>query len=81
MNSKLPTTQYDIVGTVVEPAGSWVTERWGYHDVKNNLQVVDGIDTFLIAGGKIQVKMINYNIEDKADTRAIFEAKIGLTSY
>lgn len=66
------------MGTVVAPAGSWVTERWGYYDVKNNLQVVDGIDTFLIVEGKILVKMINYNVEDQVDTREEFEREVGL---
>jgi len=78
LNDKLPTTKYDIVGTVVEQGGNWVTERWGYHDVKNNLQVVDGIDTFLIEGAKITKKMINYTVENHVDSREEYEKKIGL---
>ena len=78
LNDKLPTTKYDIVGTVVGQAGNWVTERWGYHDVKNKLQVVDGIDTFLIEGAKITKKMINYTVENHVDSREEYEKKIGL---
>jgi len=78
LNSRLPTTQYDIVGTVIKPAGNWVTERWGYHDVPNNLQVDDGIDSFLISAGKIQVKMINYSVKEHADSREDYEKKVGL---
>jgi hypothetical protein len=64
LNSVLPTTQYDIIGTHVVPKQGWVTERWEYHDKVNNLQVLDGIDTFLIDAneGKIDVMLINYNI-------------------
>ncbi|KAG8984790.1 hypothetical protein FRB94_005611 [Tulasnella sp. JGI-2019a] len=80
LNGELPTTQYDIVGTVIMPAGSWVTERWGYYDVVNVRQVVDGIDTFLIEGGKIKVKMINYNVEKHVDSREDYEKKVGLRS-
>jgi len=78
LNSKLPTTKYDIVGTVVEQAGYWVTERWGYYDVENKLQVVDGIDSFLIQGGKIVKKMINYTVENHVDPRDVYEKKVGL---
>ncbi|RPB19338.1 ankyrin [Terfezia boudieri ATCC MYA-4762] len=78
LNSRLPTTKYDIVGTVVDKTGGWVTERWGYHDVKNNLQVVDGIDSFLIQGGKITVKMINYTVQNYADSREEYRKKLGL---
>lgn len=63
----------------MDKTGSWVTERWGYHDLANNLQVVDGIDTFLIEGGKIKVKMINYTVEKRADPRPVYEKKIGLS--
>jgi len=75
LNSKLPTTQYDIIGTVVETQGNWVTERWGYHDGK--FQVTDGIDSFLIEEAKIQVKMINYNVE-KAEESSVYRNKMGL---
>jgi len=78
LNSKLPTTQYDIVGTVVVRAGYWVTERWGYYDPENNLQVIDGIDSFLIEGAKITKKMINYTVENQVDSREEYEKKIGL---
>lgn len=60
LNSKLPTTQYRIIGTVVDVAGGWVTERWTYDDAMSNLRVANGIDTFLIEEGKIKVMMINY---------------------
>jgi len=79
LNSKLPTTQYDITETVIKQtgqSGGWVTERWGYHD--NNFQVTDGIDTFLIENSNITVKMINYNVV-KAGSRADYEKKIGLS--
>ncbi len=79
LNSKLPTTQYDITETVIKQTvqtGGWATERWGYHD--NNFQVTDGIDTFLIENSKITVKMINYNVV-KADSRSDYEKKIGLS--
>ncbi|KAE8140237.1 hypothetical protein BDV38DRAFT_269241 [Aspergillus pseudotamarii] len=64
LNSVLPTTQYNITGTHVAPKGQWVTERWEYHDYDNNLQVLDGVDTFLIneEKGKIEVMLINYNV-------------------
>ncbi|KAL2832619.1 hypothetical protein BDW59DRAFT_169438 [Aspergillus cavernicola] len=64
LNSVLPTTQYNIIGTHVVPKQGWVTERWEYHDKTHNLQVLDGIDTFLIDAneGKIEVMLINYNI-------------------
>ncbi|PYH48108.1 uncharacterized protein BP01DRAFT_176339 [Aspergillus saccharolyticus JOP 1030-1] len=64
LNSVLPTTQYDIIGTHVVPQQGWVTERWEYHDKIHNLQVLDGIDTFLIDAnaGKIEVMLINYNV-------------------
>ncbi|RAH74692.1 ankyrin repeat domain-containing protein [Aspergillus aculeatinus CBS 121060] len=64
LNSVLPTTQYNIIGTHVVPKQGWVTERWEYHDKVHNLQVLDGIDTFLIDGnaGKIEVMLINYNV-------------------
>ena len=78
MNDKLPTTKYDIVGTVVEEAGNWVTERWGYRDVDHKLQVVDGIDTFLIKDGKITVKITNYTVEDRVDDLDVYKKKIGL---
>ena len=78
LNSELPTTQYDIVGTVVVREGYWVTERWGYYDQKNIRQVVDGIDTFLIEGGKITKKMINYTVEDHVDSREVYEKRVGL---
>lgn len=81
LNSKLPTTQYDITETVIKKtgkSGGWVTERWGYHDLNNNLQVIDGIDTFLIENCKITVKMINYNVHSPADSREVYEQKIGL---
>lgn len=58
--SLLPDTAYTIVDTVVQ--GDWVTERWGYYNKKSNKMVIDGIDTFLILNGKIQVKMINYTV-------------------
>ncbi|RHZ46400.1 uncharacterized protein CDV56_102039 [Aspergillus thermomutatus] len=66
LNSKLPTTEYTIEGTVVDEAGGWVTERWSYHDAYD-IHVRDGIDSFLIDSktGKIMVKMINYNVEKK----------------
>ncbi|KAF8415683.1 ankyrin repeat protein [Tirmania nivea] len=76
LNSKLPTTQYDIIGTIVETRGNWVTERWGYHD--GNFQVTDGIDTFLIENGKIQVKMINYTVEP-AEDRWKYNKKMGIS--
>jgi hypothetical protein len=79
LNSVLPTTQYDIVDTVIgRGGGASVTKRWGYHDVANNLQVIDGVDTFLIVDGKMRVKMIHYTVERRADTRADYERKIGL---
>ncbi|KAL4875122.1 hypothetical protein BJY04DRAFT_224319 [Aspergillus karnatakaensis] len=64
LNSVLPTTQYNIIGTHVVPKQGWVTERWEYHDKVHNLQVLDGIDTFLIDAdeGKIDVMLINYNV-------------------
>ncbi|KAB8231708.1 ankyrin repeat domain-containing protein [Aspergillus alliaceus] len=64
LNLVLPTTQYNIIGTHVAPKGQWVTERWEYHNYKDNLQVLDGIDTFLINEdeGKIEVMLINYNV-------------------
>ncbi|PYI00100.1 hypothetical protein BO71DRAFT_312405 [Aspergillus ellipticus CBS 707.79] len=64
LNSVLPTTQYNIIGTHVVPKQGWVTERWEYHDKVNNLQVLDGIDSFLIDAnaGKIEVMLINYNV-------------------
>ncbi|RAL09551.1 ankyrin repeat domain-containing protein [Aspergillus homomorphus CBS 101889] len=64
LNSVLPTTQYNIIGTHVVPKQGWVTERWEYHDKVHNLQVLDGIDTFLIDAnaGKIEVMLINYNV-------------------
>ncbi|KAK1148040.1 hypothetical protein N8T08_010674 [Aspergillus melleus] len=64
LNSKLPSTQYEIKGTVVDEEGGWVTERWGYKDEKN-ITVEDGIDSFLIDGvkGKIMTKMINYTVQ------------------
>lgn len=64
LNSKLPTTHYEIKGTVVDEKGGWVTERWGYKD-DNNITVEDGIDSFLIDGakGKIMTKMINYTVK------------------
>ncbi len=80
LNSVLPTTQYDIVDTVIGKDSAWVTERWGYHDIANNVQVVDGIDSFLIVDGKIKVKMINYTVEGQADTRAVYEKKVGLVA-
>jgi hypothetical protein len=81
LNSRLPTTQYDIIGTIIKQTsntGGWVTERWGYHDPQNNVQVIDGIDTFLIENGKITTKMINYTVEAHADARSLFEERIGL---
>jgi len=65
LNSQLPTTQYDIVDTVLVNAGGWVTERWGYHDIENDIQVTDGIDTFLIADGKIKVKSLTLEPNSK----------------
>ncbi|KAL5332655.1 hypothetical protein BJX70DRAFT_407178 [Aspergillus crustosus] len=64
LNSVLPTTQYSIIGTHVVPKQGWVTERWEYHDKVHSLQVLDGIDTFLIDAdeGKIEVMLINYNV-------------------
>ncbi|KAF7365740.1 Ankyrin repeat protein [Mycena venus] len=80
LHSKLPTTQYDIVETVVKQTNKisgWVTERWGYYDPENEVQVTDGIDTFLIENGKITVKWANYNVEDKVDPRSVYEEKVG----
>lgn len=64
LNSKLPTTEYEIKGTVVDEDGGWVTERWGYQDAQG-ITVEDGIDSFLIDGekGKIMTKMINYTVQ------------------
>lgn len=64
LNCVLPTTQYSIIGTHVVAKQQWVTERWEYHDPKNGLQVLDGIDTFLIDEneGQIAVKLINYRV-------------------
>ncbi|KAK6355610.1 hypothetical protein TWF718_000005 [Orbilia javanica] len=76
LHSKLPTTQYDIVETVVRQTNTtdgWVTERWGYYDPENQVQVTDGIDTFLIENGKIVVKWANYNVKDKVDPRSVYE--------
>ncbi|KAF8343138.1 uncharacterized protein EI90DRAFT_2965024 [Cantharellus anzutake] len=73
LNSELPTTEYTILDTVVRQTGSWVTERWAYHDSKHGLRVTDGIDTFLIENGKITVKMINYTVEKRADAREEFK--------
>ncbi|KAJ6603431.1 hypothetical protein DFH09DRAFT_1257556 [Mycena vulgaris] len=81
LHSKLPTTQYDIVETVVKQTNKmsgWVTERWGYYDPENEVQVTDGIDTFLIEAGKITVKWANYNVEDKVDPRPVYEEKVGI---
>ncbi|KAA8649632.1 hypothetical protein EYZ11_002654 [Aspergillus tanneri] len=60
----LPTTKYIIKGTYVDKKDRWVTERWGYFDAEHNLQVEDGIDTFLIneETEKIDVMMINFNV-------------------
>jgi hypothetical protein len=77
----LPTRNYVIAGTVIQQTSKtsgWVTERWGYYDPENNIQVTDGIDTFLIEDGKITVKMVNYNVGECVDTRAIFEEKLGI---
>ncbi|KAF8214339.1 hypothetical protein K438DRAFT_1902267 [Mycena galopus ATCC 62051] len=82
LHSKLPTTQYDIVETVVKQTNKtsgWVTERWGYYDPQNEVQVTDGIDTFLIENGKITVKWANYNVEDKVDPRSVYEEKVGIS--
>jgi hypothetical protein len=83
LNQELKTTKYDIVGTVVQTAGNWVTERWGYRNPDNedpvrNRQVVDGIDSFLIYDGKIAVKMINYTITETVDTPEVYKQKVGL---
>jgi len=75
LNSKLPTTQYDIIGTVVVARGNWVTERWGYYD--GTSQVTDGIDSFIIENSKIQVKMINYTVE-AAEDRSVYNKKMGI---
>ncbi|KAF7591055.1 hypothetical protein BBP40_002015 [Aspergillus hancockii] len=64
LNCVLPTTQYNIIGTHVAANQQWVTERWEYHDTVNKLQVLDGIDTFLIDEneGQIVVMLINYRV-------------------
>ncbi|TGJ66014.1 hypothetical protein EYR41_009943 [Orbilia oligospora] len=80
LHSKLPTTQYDIVETVVRQTNvtdGWVTERWGYYDPENQIQVTDGIDTFLIENSKIVVKWANYNVQDKLDDPQSVYEKIG----
>jgi len=57
--------------------GDVFTERWAYRDDSpRNNQVVDGIDTFLIKGGKIRVKMIHYTVE-KAQASDEFHARLG----
>ncbi|MDA7742455.1 hypothetical protein N8865_02455 [Francisellaceae bacterium] len=56
----VPDTNYTIADTVVQ--GDWVTERWGYYNSQRNVMILDGIDSFLISEGQIQVKMINYNV-------------------
>ncbi|KAJ7249052.1 hypothetical protein C8J57DRAFT_1672342 [Mycena rebaudengoi] len=81
LHSLLPTNEYVIVGTYVEETNEtdgWVTERWGYYDVANKIQVTDGIDTFIIKNGKFAVKWANYTVERKLDTRAVFENKVGI---
>jgi len=81
LHSVLPTTQYVIVGTYVDETNKtdgWVTERWGYYDVENEIQVTDGIDAFIIKSGKIVVKWANYNVEFKLDPRSVFEEKVGI---
>ncbi|KAJ5210623.1 hypothetical protein N7491_010429 [Penicillium cf. griseofulvum] len=64
LNSKLPTTGYTILDTVVRSDNHWVTERWSY-DNKHGIKVEDGIDSFLIdtIKGKITDKMINYHVQ------------------
>lgn len=81
LHSKLPTTQYDIVETVVRQTNrtdGWVTERWGYYDAKNEVQVTDGIDTFLIERGKIVANWAHYNVENVVDPRVMYAEKVGL---
>ena len=79
LNSVVPTTEYKIAGTVVDSSGGWVTERWGYYDKKNNIQICDGIDTFLIYDSQIAVKMINYTVECKLDDEEEFKRKLGIS--
>jgi hypothetical protein len=64
LNSKLPTTGYGIIDTIVRSDNHWVTERWSYHD-EQGITVEDGIDSFLIdtKEGKITNKMINYHVQ------------------
>ncbi|KAJ6044479.1 uncharacterized protein N7446_002673 [Penicillium canescens] len=64
LNSKLPTTGYGIIDTIVRSDNHWVTERWSY-DNKQGITVEDGIDSFLIdtKEGKITNKMINYHVQ------------------
>ncbi|KAI1181696.1 ankyrin repeat-containing domain protein [Nemania serpens] len=81
LHSLLPTNQYVIVGTYVEETNAtdaWVTERWGYYDVDNDVQVTDGIDTFLIEDGKIRVKWANYTVRNQVDSRSEFNNKVGI---
>jgi hypothetical protein len=63
LNSKLPTTGYGIIDTIVRSNNHWVTERWSY-DNNHGIRVEDGIDSFLIdpKEGKITNKMINYHV-------------------
>ncbi|MFM0016698.1 hypothetical protein PQR46_43170 [Paraburkholderia sediminicola] len=65
LNQLLPTTAYTILDTIVRgnDHSGWVTEQWGYFDPVTRIQVRDGIDTFQIAHGRIQTKMINYTVE------------------
>jgi hypothetical protein len=64
LNSKLPTTGYGIIDTIVRSDNHWVTERWSY-DNHEGITVEDGIDSFLIdtKEGKITNKMINYHVQ------------------
>ncbi|HEX6704062.1 MAG TPA: hypothetical protein VF169_04815 [Albitalea sp.] len=83
LDDLLATTDYVIVDTVIRDTGAtggWVTERWGYRDerIKGN-QIVDGIDTFLIRNGRIEVKMINYTVEPVQPSQE-FQSRIGVSA-
>lgn len=76
LDSLLPDTQYTMVDTVVQ--GDWVTERWAYYNHDANLMILDGLDSFLIKNGQIQVKLINYNVVPADISQEEFLVRLGI---